>query len=75
MILWRTAVSLFLAAMIALVLPNKARAVVELGDIHFTWAHLLVLLAAAAAWGDMRRQSLQNAKDIAEIRKYLMDRK
>lgn len=53
--LWRIASGAFSAAVLVFASPTLAGvAAVSLGDVQFSWGHVLALIAAAAAWGDAR---------------------
>jgi hypothetical protein len=73
--LWYLAVSAFaLLTLSMLFSPVRAEAAaVQLGDITFSWAHVLGLTAVAAAWGDMRSQNRQSREDIKAIKDELKE--
>lgn len=65
--LWRVARTSFVLAVALIASPVRGSAAVQLGDVQFTWAHLLVLVALGAAWGDMRAQTRVHSERIKEI--------
>ena len=73
--LWYVAIAAFaLLALSMLFSPVAAEAAaVHVGDITFSWAHVLGLTAVAAAWGDMRSQTRQSRDDIKAIKDELKE--
>jgi hypothetical protein len=54
-VLWGTAVVSFAFGLILLTLPGDAAAAgIAFGDVTFSFGQLCILVAVAAAWGDMR---------------------
>lgn len=65
--LWRLAVVLATSG-IVLGVARPAWAVIGVGDVRFTISDVLVLMAVAVAWGDMRRVVSQVQADVAELK-------
>lgn len=65
-VLWHASVALFSLGLWLTVQP--AQAGVGDGDNSFTWGQVCVLLAVAAAWGDMRAQLRDVRKDVDELK-------
>jgi len=71
--LWRVSVVSFAASLVFFAAPTLASvAAVSVGDLNFSWGHVLVLIAAAGAYGDMRtnraRDREEQKRDREEIR-------
>ena len=66
--LWYSAVALFCFGMWFTVARAESVAGV-VGDVSFSWGQVCVLMAVAAAWGDMRSQVKDLRKDVDELRK------
>ena len=73
--LWYLAIACFSLLTLSMLLsPAGAEtAAMQLGDLTFTWAHVLGLTAVAAAWGDMRSQTRQSRDDIKSIKDELKE--
>ena len=74
-VFWHLAIISFAGLMLSLLFsPAWAEApALRLGDITFSWAHVLGLTAVAAAWGDMRSQTRQSREDIKSIKDELKE--
>ena len=75
LVLWHLAITCFAALTLCMLfLPAGAEtSAIRLGDISFSWAHVLGLTAVAAAWGDMRSQTRQSRDDIKAIKDELRE--
>lgn len=66
--LWNTAIGLFFLGM-WLTIAQPVQASVGGGEFSFSWGQVCVMMAVAAAWGDMRREVHDIRKDVDEIKK------
>lgn len=70
--LWAFAVVMFVAGMILLVLPGDAAAAgLAFGDVTFSFGQVCILLAVAAAWGDMRNGVKEVVRRVDRIEKHV----
>lgn len=62
--LWRIARASFAASLLVFASPTIASvAAVSVGDVQFSWGHVLVLIAAGAVWGDARTNRLRDREE------------
>ena len=66
--LWRLAMLLFFVGL-GLMAAQSAQASVGAGDFSFSWGQVCIMMAVAAAWGDMRREVHDIRKDVDDIKK------
>jgi hypothetical protein len=65
--LWRVAMLLFFVGL-GLSVAQSANAGVGAGDFTFSWGQACIMMAVAAAWGDMRREVHDIRKDVDDIK-------
>lgn len=71
-VLWGTAVVSFCVGLILLTLPGEAAAAgVAFGDVTFSFGQLCILVAVAAAWGDMRAANRDRDRRLERIEKHV----
>ena len=70
--MWRVAAASLSGSLFVFALPALASvAAVSIGDVTFGWGHVLVLIAAAGAWGDSRARQNRSESDIKDINRKL----
>lgn len=70
--MWRLGVATFGAGVLIIGSPAlSAVSAVSLGDVTFSWGHVLVLIAAASVWGDSRARQTRTERDVEAINKKL----
>ena len=70
--MWRVGVASFSAGVLIIGSPTLASvSAVSLGDVTFSWGHVLVLIAAASVWGDARARQTRTERDVEAINKKL----
>lgn len=67
--LWRVATWACAGAALVFASPTLAAvSAVSVGEIQFSWGHVLALIAAAAAWGDARTNRLRDREEMKRDR-------
>lgn len=70
--MWRVAALALSGSLYVFAFPALASvAAVSIGDVTFGWGHVLVLIAAAGAWGDSRARQNRSETDIKDINRKL----